>query len=215
MSINIARSQSAGQREFKGGEFLNLDTLPRGKFRDQLKKALGAERAGIFKIRAPKSLSGSQRANYRRALDTYVKYFTSTDKILLSEKETFYLAAVAYKYQDLLPLQRIDNQLNKLSDDYFWLYLASEPELFLPIVEVEMFRRRTKTSLALRDLTAEPLRLREVPREGTISAMYEVLYQSPEMRLIKRFSGVFEGQENQVEPYGFRYVETRKAMAGR
>src|ERR1700679_3056028 len=54
--------------------------------------------------------------------------FSKFPTVTLSEEEIFYFAVVAFIYRDIYPLKLLDKHLNKLSDTFFWLYLAYQEE---------------------------------------------------------------------------------------
>jgi hypothetical protein len=86
--------------------------------------------------------------DYFKALNLYVNAFTrnsQVDLLNLSEKDIYFLAVVAYIYDDLAPLRILNNQLKTLTDKYYWLYLAEEDNLFRPTMEIEMYIRGTST----------------------------------------------------------------------
>jgi hypothetical protein len=190
MLLNIASTSESGRQEFGVEDFVNLDALPEGKFREYLIRVLDAQSEPtstlVLDVETPADFPESQEQAFFSALATYIKYFTSTDPVVLSEEESYYLAVVGYEYGDLTPLRRLNRQFNELNDDHYWLYLADD-ELFTNVMDIEMVRRRTRppSTLELVDLTegSPQFQLGNLP--GTIRGTYTKVFESDSTRLVR------------------------------
>lgn len=109
------------------------------------------------KIKIPEHISKEQHRNYVRGYKLYHMIDKFSDAVIsnLSEDDIYYMAVVALETKDLEPLQRLGNKLAKkpLTDKYYWSYLSDDPYLFYSTIEVEMFRRRTSSTIHLYDLS--------------------------------------------------------------
>ena len=92
----------------------------------------------------------------------------------LTEEIIYFMAVAAYIHHDVKPLIVLDNYLNKLSTNLFWLYLARE-KCFYVIMESEMFRRGTTSKLELYSISHKnTIMLQEYERSNIITGFRNI-----------------------------------------
>ena len=183
----------------------NISLLSNSKFRDYMYEIIGNKDTKNWTIVIPKFIS---TRNIDKYCDGFVLYLElaikiNRDIIFLTEEEIYFAGVVAYHFKDLSPL-RI--KVQQLSDKYYWFYLANNKELFYPTMEIEMYRRRTTTSIKLINLEKHTFQIKGIDESKAIN-----YYNSDTYFTIKhnarRFNGIDYGRTHTEEVETSSYEE--------
>lgn len=156
LTINLEKDQT-------NSEHYSLSSFSEGKFKNFLTSST-KEVSLVY----PEWLNSKQRDKYTSGLKNYLHAAQNSlvNQNTLTEEDYYYMAVVAYNYQDTTPLLRLDKN-PKFSDKYYWLYLSHD-DIFYPTMEVEMYRRRTITSIPLLNLKDRPLQYIEGNKQNML-----------------------------------------------
>jgi hypothetical protein len=139
MNLNVTTD---GRSHFGNKPYFKLRSKFEGKFAQMLLQKLEGRPFATVRLSVPKQIK--DRALYLKGLKLYLKNYDLTKlNDDLSESDYYAIAVVAYYFEDMTPLVNLRDPTRRLSDKYYWVYLAGSPEFFLSTMEIEMFRRRT------------------------------------------------------------------------
>lgn len=162
--VNISLTSKTG--------YIDLSQFKESIFKNYLLNKLNKNKYATIILNIPDFISSTQKDKYLFGLKNYLSACAKEEKnwTTSTEEDFYYMAVIAYNYRDIVPLVRIHKLIKKIkSDKYYWLYLSRQEELFYPTLEIEMYRRKTTSTINILPLLHYPFAFEQANKNNIVS----------------------------------------------